>query len=156
MTFDDDSDIDNRSSLHVGLTPANLAAVSGRWPRTAATPSGVASLLAESRRLFVGAALSYDNFVAAPLKALQAADLVLKLRVGLPAEDKRTMGKVIEYEREVHPVLNDYRRQWYSEFALHYRNMLSHPKESIAFGAGLSAPIVRSVHETVAELFPDR
>lgn len=155
MTRADPSDIDDRPRLFFGLTPENLASVTVEWPRTAATPDGVASLLAESRRLFVGAAHSYDNFAAAALKALQAADLALKLRVGLPPGDTRTMGKVIEYERVERKVLSDYRRGWYAEFALHFRNELSHPRGTVAFSPGMSAPMVRSVHEAISELFPD-
>jgi len=155
VTPTDSDDIDHRSALFVGLTPENLSAVSAEWPRTRATPPGVAGMLAESRRLFVGASQSFDNFVAAPLKALQAADLALKLRVGFQAEDKRTMGKVIVFEREKRPVLSEHRREWYTEFALHFRNKLSHPYEAIAFSPGMSAPMLKTVHEAVAELFPD-
>lgn len=149
------SDVDGRSRLFLGLTPTNLATVTGAFIRTGSTPPGVASLLAESRRLLVGAAHTYDNFVAASLKALHAADLALKLRVGLPGSDKRTLGKVIGYEREINPVLSPFRREWYAKFALHFRNKLSHPETSIAFPPGMSVPIVQSVHETVAELYPD-
>jgi hypothetical protein len=149
------SDIDDRSRMFVGLTRENLAAVTASFVRTSATPDGVASLLGEARRLLVGASHAYDNFAVAPLKALQAADLALKLRVGLPSTDKRTLGKVLEYERQSCPVLSSVRREWYTKFALRFRNKLSHPDESIAFSPGMSVPIVESVHEAVAELYPD-
>jgi hypothetical protein len=149
------SDIDDRSRMFVGLTRENLAAVTASFVRTSATPDGVASLLGEARRLLVGASHAYDNFAVAPLKALQAADLALKLRVGLPSNDKRTLGKVLEYERQSCPVLSSVRREWYTEFALHFRNKLSHPDQSIAFSPGMSVPMVESVHEAVAELYPD-
>jgi hypothetical protein len=52
-------------------------------------------------------------------------------------------------------VLSSVRREWYTEFALHFRNKLSHPDQSIAFSPGMSVPMVESVHEAVAELYPD-
>lgn len=149
------SDIDHRSGLFHGLTQENLASVTAGWPKTGATPLPVADLLAESRRLFVGGAHTYDNFVAAPLKALHAADLALKIRLGLSAKDKRTLGQLIICERDVRPVLSPQLRQWYTTPALKLRNRLSHPDASMALTPGASGPIVESVHVVVAEMFPD-
>jgi hypothetical protein len=148
-------DIDRRSGFFHGLTQENLASVTAGWAKTDATPPAVAGLLAESRRLFVGGAHTYDNFVAAPLKALHAADLALKIRLGLPDDIKRTLGQLVRYERDVRPVLSPQLRQWYSTPALTLRNQLSHPDTSMALTPGASAPIVESVHNVVAEMFPD-
>lgn len=155
MTTTDRADIDRRSDLFHRLTQDELADVAATWLRTTATPESVAGILAESRRLFVGASQCYANFAAAPLAALHAADLALKLRVGLPPADTRTMGMVIKLERETHPVLSTHRQEWFSEFALYFRNKLSHPQQSAAFSPGMSAPMMQSIHEAVAEVFPD-
>ena len=98
--------------------------MSGSWPLSENTPSAVAELLAESRRLFVGAAVCYDNFVASSLKALQAADLVLKLVLGFDPDEMRTMGQLLKFE-QTHPALDSETREWYTEFALRFRNDLS-------------------------------
>jgi hypothetical protein len=150
-TGDRHPDIDQRSELFVGLTREDLARVTASWPITANTPPDVAELLAESRRLFVGGAISYDNFAASSLKALQAADLALKHCLGFDSTDKRTMGQLISHERS-HPVLDPETREWYSEFALHFRNELSHPERSVAFSPGLAEPVLRTCHERVAGL----
>ncbi len=144
-------DIDDRSR-HFAMTREVLAGVAGDWPRASPTPERVAELLAEARRLFVGGAVTYDNFVAAPLKALHAADLALKLKLGLPATDRRTLGQLIGYERD-HPVLSDRLRRWYELPVLHFRNKLSHPSEPMAFTPGMSAEILESVHAAIAEMF---
>lgn len=122
--------------------------------RTASTPPAVADILAEARRLFLGAH-TYDTFVAAPLKALHAADLALKPKLGLPASDKRMLGQLIKLEREDRRVLSPQVRQWYGVGALQMRNRLSHPDASMALTPGASAPIVASVHAVVADMFPD-
>ncbi len=127
------SDIDERSERFVSLTRDNLAQLAADWPVSADVPPGVAELLAESRRLFVGAAVSYDNLVASALKALQAADLALKLRLGFDSAAKRTMGWLISHEKD-NPVLDPEVREWYSQFALHFRNQFSHPNRSVARG----------------------
>jgi len=148
---DQHPDIDQRSRLFVGLTRENLARVADSWPVSVKTPPGVTELLAESRRLFVGAAVSYDNFVASSLKALQAADLALKLRLGFDSEEKQTMGQLVNYE-ESHPVLDPETRRWYSN-ALYFRNKFSHPEHSIALPPGGAEPILRSCHERIVRLY---
>ena len=75
-------DIDQRPSLFIGLTPENLARHAATFPHTTATPSTVSSLLAEARRTFVGVAACYDNLASAALKALQAAELALRVLMG--------------------------------------------------------------------------
>jgi hypothetical protein len=147
-------DIDRRSELFVGLTRQNLAAVTARWPVSASTPTEVADILAESRQLFVGAAITYGNFVTASLTALQAAELALRLRLGLAPDDKRTMGGLVRYE-ENRWVLDPDTRDWFSTFTLHFRNRLSHPRNRTAFTPGMAEPIVRTAHERIAMIFPD-
>ena len=58
---DPSRDIDKRSERFVGLTRENLAQLAADWPVSADVPPAVAELLAESRRLFVGAAVTYDK-----------------------------------------------------------------------------------------------
>lgn len=145
-------DIDRRSELFVGLTRENLAAVTATWPLSAATPAAVAEILVEARQLFVGAAVTYGNFVTASLTALQAAELALRLSLGLAPDDKRTMGGIVRYE-ENHRVLDPDTREWFSTFALHFRNRLSHPRDRTTFTPGMAEPILRTAHERVAMMF---
>lgn len=129
-------DIDRRSELFVGLTPESLARHVAGFERTARTPPAVASLLGEARRTFVGASTCYDNFASSAFKALQAAELARR-------------------GAEVETVLNQDQLAWFREFALHFRNQLAHPRESIAMTPGMAEPFVRAAHAVVAGMFPD-
>lgn len=149
------SDIDERSRSFA-MTRESIAEATRGWPRTDGTPDGVANLLGEARRLLVGGAITYDNFIAASLKSLHAADLALKLRLGLPVADCRTLGQLITYERDACQVLSPSLRDWYSKPVLHLRNKLSHPSETMALTPGLAAEILESVHFAIAEMFPTR
>lgn len=146
-------DLDHRSSLFVGLTPENLARHVASYARTSATPSNVRSLLAEARRTFVGGATSYDNFASSAFKALQAAELGLRERVGA-TQTKSTLGVLLKQPTTASALGPDI-LAWFQEFALHFRNRLAHPDESIAFTPGMAEPFVRSAHDVVAALFPD-
>jgi hypothetical protein len=146
-------DIDRRPSLLLGWTPENIALVTREWPRSDATPEAVADMLAEARRLFVGSSMCYDNLTAASLKALQAAEHGLRLRLGIAADARMTFGQLLK-SRGIDGVLNPRQRDWYQEFALHFRNKLAHPHGAVAFSPGIAEPILRTAHEMVSQLFP--
>lgn len=150
-----EKEIDHRSRMFLGLTRENLAMAAAAWPRTEATPDRVKELLSEARRLWVGAADSYDNFVASSLKSLHAAELALRLRLGVKDGDRATFGQLFT-ERDVFRVLDrDLGRYlWFHKFALHFRNELSHPKQSKAFFPGVAEGFLRSSHEQVGMLYP--
>lgn len=151
--MDDIEDIDERSALFVGLTPENLARHVAAYRRTANTPGPVATLLAEARRTFVGAATCYDNFASAAFKALQAAELALRISTGKTGK-RATLGLLLR-SAEAELVLSPDQLNWFREFALHFRNRLAHPDGSIAMTPGMAEPFLRSVHELVAAMFSD-
>ena len=148
------AEVDRRSEMFLGLTEENLARIASDWPRTDATPPAVAGLLAESRRLWVGAAHTYANFVASSLSALHGAERALRLRLGVLAGTRKTFGQLV-YTGGVEAVLDHDldRIAWYRRFALHLRNRLSHPDEVLALTPGTAEPIVRTCHEQVAFLY---
>lgn len=146
------SDIDTRPALLLGWTAENIARLTSTWPRSEATPESVTELLAEARRLFVGSGTCYDNLTAASLKALQATEQALRLRLGSRARKKATLGQLLQ-TAGIDEVLDEGQRQWYREFALTFRNHLSHPHESVAFSPGMAEPILRAAHEMVVQLF---
>lgn len=146
-------DIDRRSELFVGLTPENLARHVAIFERTARTPPAVASLLGEARRTFVGASTCYDNFASSAFKALQAAELGLRFAID-KTESRETLGRLLR-SAEVETALTQDQLAWFREFALHFRNRLAHPHESIAMTPGMAEPFVRVAHAVIAEMFPD-
>lgn len=151
--MDDLQDIDTRPALFLGLTPENLARHTSQYSRTTSTPVPVADLLAEARRTFVGAAACYDNLASAAFKGLRAAELALRLRMG-KAESRATLGQLLR-SRDAETVLTSQHLAWFREFALHFRNLLAHPDQSIAMTPGMAEPFLRSVHDVVAAMFPD-
>jgi hypothetical protein len=150
---DELADIDHRPSLFVGLTPENLARHAAMCSRTAATPPTVANLLAEARRTFVGAAACYDNFASSAFKALQAAELALRVLMN-ETQSRTTLGQLLR-RPDVETLLSSMQLAWFREFALHFRNRLAHPDDSMAMTPGMAEPFVRTAHDIVAELFPD-
>lgn len=149
------SDIDDRSALLLGWTGENVARLTSTWPRTNTTPPAVHDLLAEARRLMMGSALCYDNLAAASLKALQAAEEALRLRLGDRAGARATLGQLLK-TGGVNDVLDATQVAWFTEFALPFRNLLSHPHGSVAFTPGFAEPFLRTAHEIVGQLFPIR
>jgi hypothetical protein len=148
------AEVDRRSELFHGLSEENLARIAASWVRTGATPDAVSGILAESRRLWVGGAVVYDNFAAASLKALQACERALRLRLALP-DAKVTFGRLVH--RSAVPHILDYdlfRLGWFRQFAVRFRNELSHPRGMMAFTPGMAEGFLASAHERIAELYP--
>lgn len=63
-----------------------------------------------------------------------------------------SVGQLIKHEKD-HPVLDPETREWYSQFALRFRNQFSHPNRSVALTPGLVEPILRTCHQRIARLF---
>jgi hypothetical protein len=144
-------DIDSRPTLFFNLTSESLSEVTSDWPRPTSAPQPVQDLLAQARRILVGGAACYDNFVQAELVALQAAELALKHRLGL-AGKKLTLGALLNQADKVPGALTSYQREWFGQFALHWRNKLSHPDEAVAMTPGMAAQLVEGVHLLAGEL----
>lgn len=150
-------EIDNRSRHFFGLTPENLAQEAARWPRTGSTPEAVSGLLVEARHLWVGASACYSNFVASSLKALHAAELALRARLEVPDENRITLGGLFREHNVLAALDHDLERYlWFHTFALRFRNDLSHPKSVKAFTPGMAVTFLRTGHEQVAMLYPQK
>jgi hypothetical protein len=71
-------DVENGRPLP--MTVEVLRARTEKWPRSPRTPEGVAQLLARSRQLFVDGYYTYDNFMDAATRSLQAVEAALRVR----------------------------------------------------------------------------
>lgn len=145
-------EIDRRSEQLVGLSREALAAEAQRWPVAEQTPPAAQELLLDARQLFVGGAVTYSCFASASLRALQAAELALRLLIGTAQVERMTLGQLLRYEKD-HPVLSPETRMWFSELALRFRNRLSHPEQAVAFTPGMAQIVLRTAHEQVAAMF---
>lgn len=153
MTSDSAMDEIDRRSDPFGESREALADVARTWPVAPGTPRDVGGLLLEARQQFVGGAVTYGCFAVAALKSLQAAERALAHRLGVPLR-RLTLGQLLAHERD-HPVLDEPCREWYTRFALHFRNQLAHPKHTVAFTPGLAAAFLSAAHEQVASLFAE-
>lgn len=150
MTPDFD-DVDSRPSLFVCLTTETLAAIAAEWPRPEHAPDGVQKLLAQARRLFVGAASCYDNLAQAELVALQAAELTLRIRLGESARPKATLGQLAN-SPAAEQILTQHQLDWFRVFAVHWRSKLAHPDTPTAVTPGMAAELLGGVHRLIGEL----
>lgn len=62
------------------MTVAVLRARTDKWPLSPNTPEGVAVLLARSRQMFVDGYYTFENFMDAATRSLQAAEAALRVR----------------------------------------------------------------------------
>ena len=79
------------------MTVDVLRARTGRWAISPHTPDDVAGLLARCRQMFVDGYYTYDNFMDAATRSLQAVEAALRVR--FDAEEKVSFFKLIERAR---------------------------------------------------------
>jgi hypothetical protein len=132
-----------------GPIQESLTQVAKSWTRPKTAPSGVKSLLRDSRRLFVKAAESKTNFAAASHKALCAAEHALRLQLGQP---RSSLGALLRNDAFAEK-LTEHQREWFCEQALYWRNRLSDPDAPEIFSVWVAEIILRRAHEIVNELF---
>lgn len=79
------------------MTVEVLRARTEKWARSPGTPDGVAVLLARSRQMFVDGYYTFENFMDAATRSLQAAEAAL--RVYFDAGGKVTFVALIDRAR---------------------------------------------------------
>ncbi len=140
-------DIDKRSELIPGVTREFLAEISQEWPVSGNTPAEDADLLREAHQLFVVGARTYANYSASVLKALQASELALKLRLGFDIDEKTVWSELVNDETRDRKLAPE-SKEWYERWHPH-RNRFSHPTRHSASPASFVAPMLRSAHDHV-------
>ena len=131
------------------MTVAVLQARTERWPVSAQTPDGVAALLARSRQLFVDGYYTYENFLDAATRSLQAVEAALRVR--FDAGEKIPFARLIDRARadnvvdeQIHDLLHTGRR---------LRNDQVHATGMSYFNPAIAARVIGTSHKLVAELF---
>jgi hypothetical protein len=157
-----DRQIDSRSLNFAGdvdeqgnrlpMTVEALQTRTEKWPRSPRAPDGVAALLGRSRQLFVDGCYTYENFLDAATRGLQAVEAALRVR--LDAGERVPFAKLIDraladglIDEQVHDVLQGGRRLC---------NDQVHATELSYFNPAIAAMVIGASHRLVAELFePD-
>lgn len=133
------------------MTVEVLRARTEKWPRSAHTPDGVAVQLARARQMFIDGYYTYENFLDAATRSLQAVEAALRVR--LDAGTKISFAQLIDQARNTgliddhgHDILNAGRM---------LRNQQIHGITTAVYNPAIAARIIATSHALVAELFGD-
>lgn len=131
------------------MTVEALRARTEKWQVSERTPAGVAALLARSRQMFVDGYYTYENFMDAVTRSLQAVEAALRVR--LDAGDSVPFARLIEQAKarglvgdEAQDVLHAGRQ---------FRNSQIHATNLPALNPAMAAGMIEASHKLVAELF---
>ncbi|MGH3405390.1 MAG: hypothetical protein ACRDRJ_23290 [Streptosporangiaceae bacterium] len=129
-----------------------LRARTGKWPLSPHTPDGVAAQLGRARRMFIDGYYTYENFIDAATRSLQAVEAALRVR--LEAGSKISFAQLIDQAKEK-GLIDDS-----SHDILHtgriLRNQQIHATTTDVFNPAIAAGIISTSHGLVAGLFEDR
>jgi hypothetical protein len=131
------------------MTVEVLQARTEKWAISEHTPDGVAALLARSRQMFVDGYYTYENFMDAATRSLQAVEAALRVR--FDADEKVSFFKLIERARDeglvdatAYDILDTGRR---------LRNSQVHATNQAVVPPVVAANIIRTSHLLVSEIF---
>lgn len=126
-----------------------LRARTEKWPVSERTPADVAALLARSRQMFVDGYYTYENFMDAGTRSLQAVEAALRVRYN--ADHRITFARLIDQAKaeghvsdEAHEILHVGRR---------LRNIQVHATVMSVITPAMAAGMIGTSHKLVAELF---
>jgi hypothetical protein len=141
-------DIDEHGSP-LPMTVEVLRARTEKWSVSQRTPEGVAAMLARSRQMFVDGYYTYENFIDAVTRSLQAVEAAL--RVGLDAAESTSFARLIDQAKthglvgqEAQDVLHAGRR---------FRNGEIHATALAVLSPAMAAGMIGASHKLVADLF---
>jgi hypothetical protein len=128
-----------------------LRARTEKWPLSERTPADVAALLTRSRQMFVDGYYTYENFMDAGTRSLQAVEAALRVRFN--AGDRATFASLIDRAKqeglvsdEAHEILHVGRR---------LRNRQVHATSLSFINPAIAARIIGTSHVLVTELFQE-
>lgn len=136
----------------LSMTIEVLRARTEKWPVSPSTPEGVAALLERSRRMFVDGYYTYENFMDAATRSIQAVEAAL--RICFAAGEKVQFAKLIDRARNeglvderTHDILHTGRK---------LRNGQVHATAQYLWAPAMAAAAIRTSHILVVELFVER
>jgi hypothetical protein len=126
-----------------------LRARTEKWPLSERTPGDVAALLTRSRQMFIDGYYTYENFIDAGTRSLQAVEAALRVRFNV--EGGATFASLIDRAKreglvsdKAHEILHIGRR---------LRNEQVHATSLSVINPAIAARIIATSHVLVAELF---
>jgi hypothetical protein len=146
LNFAGDVDEQGRPLL---MTVEVLRARTEKWPVSPHTPESVAAQLARSCQLFVDGYYTYENFIDAATRSLQAVEAALRIR--FDAGSKISFAKLIDRARA--EGLVDGHTQDILHVGRELRNSQIHATTLAVFNPAIAARVIATSHKLVAELF---
>ena len=131
------------------MTVDVLRARTEKWPRSPSTPDGVAAQLSRARQIFIDGYYTYENFIDATTRSLQAVEAALRVR--LQAGSKISFAQLIDQARK-QGLIDDSGHD-----ILHVgrvlRNQQIHATKIAVYNPAIAARMIETSHKLVAELF---
>ncbi|HLK02592.1 MAG TPA: hypothetical protein VKU39_22150 [Streptosporangiaceae bacterium] len=131
------------------MSAAILRARTEKWPISEHTPEGVAALLARSRQMYIDGYYTYDNFMDAVTRSLQAVEAALRER--FDAGSKPTFAQLIDRAKTEGIVADDV--QEILHLGRRFRNDQIHATSLPALNPAISARMIGASHQLVSEIF---
>jgi hypothetical protein len=129
-----------------------LRARTEKWPVSGHTPQGVAALLTRSRQMYVDGYYTYDNFMDAVTRSLQAVEAALRERFN--AGTRPTFAQLID-RAETEGIVTD-AAQEILHLGRRFRNDQIHATNLPALNPVIAAGMIGASHKLVAEIFEAR
>lgn len=141
-------DIDE-SGQPLPMTPAVLHGRTQKWPLSDNTPEGVAAILARSRQMFVDGYYTYENFMDAVTRSIQAVEAELRLR--FDANESVSFARLIR--RAKAEGLMDEETCEILDAGRELRNRFIHATGAPVLNPAIAARMIGSSHKLVAEIY---
>jgi hypothetical protein len=122
-----------------------------KWPQSSSTPDGVAAQLARARQMFIDGYYTYENFIDAATRSLQAVESALRVR--LDAGAKTSFAQLIDQARNK-GLIDDNGHDILSSGRI-LRNQQIHATTTAVYNPAIAARIIATSHALIAELFGD-
>jgi hypothetical protein len=118
---------DGRSVLTNAVDSALLARIAAEWPVPQGMSIGVAQLWDRAVAQFRSGCLAYENFTDAVRTGFEAVDSALRAHISdlLKDGERLTFGPLIA-RADKNGRLTPHQREWLVEYALRFRNELTH------------------------------
>jgi hypothetical protein len=133
------------------MTVDVLRARTEKWPVSGNTPEGVAALLARARQMFVDGYYTYENFMDAATRSIQAVEAALRIK--LETSQTTPFKKLIDGAR--HEGLVDDYVQDILHTGREIRNNHVHATQQYLWVPAMAAAAIRTSHILVAKIFDD-
>jgi hypothetical protein len=127
-----------------------LRARTEKWLRSPSTPDGVAAQLARARQMFIDGYYTYENFIDATTRSLQAVESALRVRL----DAETSFPQLIDQARNK-GLIDDNGHDIFNTGRI-LRNQQIHATTTAVYNPAIAARIIAASHALIAELFGDR